>query len=67
VVKVTDQKIDLLDERFLHRQRRAEQPLDGCLRKVDVHLNFLGLPGLAVPRTFSLRKAATSAPFLKGP
>jgi hypothetical protein len=57
MVKVADRKIDLLDEGFLHRQRRVEQPLDGYLRKVDVHLNFLDLAGLAVAAPFSFEFA----------
>ena len=55
MAEVADQKIDLLTEGLLDRQRRSEQPLDGCLRKVDVHLNFLDLAGLAAPGPFSLR------------
>jgi len=67
VVQVANQIVDLLDEGFLDRQRCVEQPLDGGLRKVDVHPNFLDLAALAVLRIFFLRKAATSAPSLNGP
>lgn len=67
MVQVANQIVDLLDEGFLDRQRCVEQPLDGGLRKVDVHPNFLDLAALAVLRIFFLRKAATSAPSLNGP
>jgi hypothetical protein len=54
----------LLDEGFLDRQRSGGQLFDDTEGKVNVHRDLLA--GLAL-RCHLFRKAATSAPFLKGP
>src|SRR5450631_4482509 len=66
VAQVSDQEVDLLDERFLNRQGSIGQLLDGTLRKVDIHRDFLDLDGLALRSLFFI-KAAISAPLLYGP
>jgi hypothetical protein len=57
MVKFADQKIDLIDDGFLSRQRRAEQPFYGFLRKVYVHSNFLGLAGHGGAPEFPLKES----------
>lgn len=64
VMQIANQVIDLLDEGFLDRQRSGGQLFDDTEGKVNVHRDLLA--GLAL-RCHLFRKAATSAPFLKGP
>src|ERR1017187_3642934 len=66
VAQVSDQEVDLLDERPLNRQGSIGQLLDGTLREVDIHRDFLDLDGLALRSLFFI-KAAISAPLLNGP
>src|ERR1035441_5071872 len=65
-LKLRTRKLICFDERFLNRQRSIGQLLDGTLREVDIHRDFLDLDGLALRSLFFI-KAAISAPFLNGP